>query len=323
MIRPALVVPLLLAACSSSPDPQNRVPAPEEAKRELDLRKADEHRRDFQATLIRLDQAMDSYVHALASRGETRADQQAERLEKSIRDMVLDTGPVSSRSPAPSPGENFRHLQAAAADASDKYHQGIALAALGFSGQRDMMPLILPGAQSDDPFLVDRAVLGLAVLRAPSTPPGVLAAICERTKHPEEGRAQAAWALYCIQSASENQAEIVAIWRRFVGEQREALPPSVLVTAIRGLGLARDVANADLVGPFLEHPTPRLRMAAAIALARMNAQKYAPALIERLQPAETVQNVRLAARKALSDLAGGDDYGYDVTAWRKVFDRGR
>jgi HEAT repeat protein len=134
---------------------------------------------------------------------------------------------------------------------------------------------------------------------------------------------QAAWALYRIQSNSERTDEIVAIWRRFATEQRDTLPPGVLVTAVRGLGLARDPANAALVASFLKHPTARIRMAAAIALARMNAQDHADDLIALLGPQETVQNVRLCARKALSDLAGGADYGYDAPAWRKVFDRGR
>ena len=64
-------------------------------------------------------------------------------------------------------------------------------------------------------------------------------------------------------------------------------------------------------------------MAATVALARMNAQQHVPSLITLLGPQETVQNVRLHARKALADLAGGQDYGYDMAAWRKVFDRGR
>ena len=37
----------------------------------------------------------------------------------------------------------------------------------------------------------------------------------------------------------------------------------------------------------------------------------------------TLRLLDAGARKALADLAGGKDYGYDVSAWRKVFDRGR
>ena len=46
------------------------------------------------------------------------------------------------------------------------------------------MPTILQGAQLSDPYVVDRAVLGLAILRAPTTPPGILEAVVLRPAHP-------------------------------------------------------------------------------------------------------------------------------------------
>jgi HEAT repeat protein len=324
MIRPLSLLTIVFAACASSVEDIQREPAPSEEQREQALRAAEEKRREFQGVLVRLDQAIDSYVRVLSSQGEARADQQAARLEKSIRDMVLDVGVVELGKDAPTvkQGENFARLQAAAIDGSNPHHQGIALAALGFSEQHDLMPVILQGAQLSDPFVVDHAVLGLAILRSPKTPPGVLTAIMRRDTHPEDGRVQAAWALYRIQSASENPQEILGIWRELLTSERASLPAGVVVSAVRGLGLAREPADADLVASFLSHPTPRVRMAAAVALARMNAQDHAKALIELLGPKENVQNVRLHARKALADLAGGKDYGYDVAAWRKVFDRG-
>ncbi|HEX5053197.1 MAG TPA: HEAT repeat domain-containing protein [Planctomycetota bacterium] len=315
MMRQLAVLPFLFAACASSSE-LNKVPAPEAEQHELEVRKAEERRRDINFVLVRLDQAIDSYVQALSNQGEIRADRQAERLERSIQDMVMDPA-------GPAPGENYRKLQAIATDASVPSNQAIALAALGFSGQLEVMPTILQGAQLSDPFRVDHAVLGLAMLQSPATPPGVLAAIIERKEHPEDGRVQAAWALYRIQTVCEHPEDIVAIWRHLLTDERDTLPIGVLVTAVRGLGSSRDAANSSLVAGFLRHPTPRLRMAAAIALARMNAQDRVGDLIELLGPQETVQNVRLHARKALADLAGGADYGYDVQAWRKAFDRGQ
>jgi HEAT repeat protein len=328
MKRAPLLLGLLLAACSSSPDPKDlrrdSDPTIEQREREIDA--AEQKRRDFRTVLLRLDQAMDSYVRALAAKGEPRADAQAERLERTIRSMVLDQGPsmvgpaAKGRSTS-DPGENYGLLQAAAIDASVPADQGIALAALGFSGAHSVMPTLLSGAQSGDPFLVDRAVLGLAVLKAPDTPPGVLARIVENDKHPEDGRVQAAWALYQLQGAVSDQEPILAIWRRFLTDGRDKLPAGVQVSAIRGLGFARDAKDAPLAAEFLRSPVPRLRMTACIALARMNAQQFANELIELIGPRETVQNVRLHARKALSDLAGGQDFGYDLSAWRKAFDR--
>jgi hypothetical protein len=322
-----LAVPLLLlAACASSPTTDlRREAAPELESREESLQRAEQRRRDYQFALVKLDQMMESYAQALANRGTLRADQQIGKLEKAIRDTVLDLAPVEVGKDAPPhrPGENYRRLQASAADGSKPAEQAIALAALGFSGQVEVMPTILQGAQLADPQMIMRAVFGLAVLRAPSTPPGVLAAIVENTKLDEANRTQAAWAIYNLQDVSERKQEIVAIWRRLLTEQRDTLPAGVTVQAVRGLGLARDEANTELVATFLKHPVPKVREVAAVALGRLNAQKHADDLIELIGPKESVPNVRLAARKALQELAGQQDYGYDVAAWRKAFDRGR
>lgn len=320
-------VPLLLfAACASSPTTEPRREAdPQLESREESLQRAEQRRRDYQFVLVKLDQMMESYAQALANRGTLRADQQLGKLEKAIRDMVLDLTPVEVGKDAPPhrPGENYRRLKASSADGTKYAEQAIALAALGFSGQVEVMPMILQGAQLADPHLQERSVFGLAVLRAPSTPPGVLAAIAENPKLAEANRTQAAWAIYNLQDVSERKEEIVAIWRRFLTEQRDTLPAGVVVQAVRGLGLARDEAHTELVASFLKHPVPKVREAAAVALGRLNAQKHAEDLIALIGPKESVPNVRLAARKALQELAGQQDYGYDVAAWRKAFERGR
>jgi hypothetical protein len=323
MKRLAALVTLALTACSTS-DALTREPAPEVAARDADLQQQDAQRRDFQAVLVRLDQAMDSYVRALANQGEARADSMAEKLEKLIRETVLDldsTSPDGKKRKTPL-GENFLRLQALAADGTYPDQQAIALAALGFSDRPEVMPLLVQGAMLDDPFRIDRAVLGLAMLRAPATPPGVLAAIVERPTHPEDGRVQAAWALYRIQSAAADMQPFVAIWLRYLTQEKDRLPAGVVMTALRGMGLVRTDEHAKVVAPFLSHNTPRVRMAAALALGRMNAQAHWQDLLALLGPQETVQNVRLHARIALAALAGNQDYGYDVAAWRKVFDRG-
>lgn len=325
MTRATLLLCALLFGCASSPDEIRRETDPAIEQREKDLQEKELRRRNFRSVLVQLDQAIDSYVTVRSSQGEPRADAHTERLERTIREMVLDRGPQAyGQMPTSNrPGDNFAMLQAVAVDDSVREDQAIALAALGFSGMKSVMPTLLAGAQLDDPFRVDRAVLGLAVLRSPETPPGVLARIAEDPKHPEDGRVQAAWALYQLQGVSEHANEFITIYRRMLTEKRHEIPAGVMVSAVRGLGFARDEKNADVVAPFLSHPVPRVRMAACVALARMNAQSHVAALIDRLGPQESVQNVRLHARKALADLAGGNDYGYDVTAWRKAFDRGQ
>ena len=322
MVRSIALLPLLFVACASADRVREADPSAED--RAIHAAKEDAKRRDFKVVLIRLDQAIDSYVQALANQGEYRADEQAERLERLIHDTVLDLGPIDPRKPREDTGprDTFRKLQALAIDGSNPRQQSIALAALGFSSLPEVLPTIEQGAMLSNPDVVDGAVLGLAVLRAPNTKFGLLEAIACNPKHPEDGRAQAAWALYRIQGRSSAPAEILATWQRMLTEHRDQLPPSVLMTAVRGLGLSRDASHGELVTTFLAHPTPKVRMAAALALGRMNAQGSWKKLLELLGPQETVQNVRLVARKALAALAGGVDHGYDIDAWRKTFDRG-
>jgi hypothetical protein len=322
---------VVLTACSTVTEPPVAEAAPGAEAEHLERQRLDQRRRDFNAVLVRLDQAIDSYVQALANRGEIRADEQAQRLEKLLRDLVLDRGAQNYYKVQQGdvelkgnlPGDNFQRLVALAADGSRPEQQAIALTALGFSGRMDVMPKILQGAMLSDPFVVDHAVLGLAVLQSPDTKPGVLAAVVENDTHPEDGRVQAAWALYRIQEVLVDQSPIVELWTRYLTTERQRMPAGVLVSALRGLGLARDPAHADLVATFLKHPVPRVRMVAALALGRMNAQDHWQELLELLGNRETVQNVRLHARLALAALAGDRDYGYDVTAWKKVFERGQ
>lgn len=329
MIRPASYLPVLLscffAACASQPGGR-QIASPEAATRELTRQEIEAKQNRFEAILVRLDQAMESYVTALGNRGDQRADAHIKSLNDLLRNEVLDLGARNRNGKADpndrEPGENFRRLRALAADGTYPDKQAIALAALGFSGRRDIMPVIVQGALLNDPFVVDHAVLGLAILRAPDTPAGVLAKIIDNPKHPEDGRVQAAWALYQIQTASTDPTEIVALWRGYLGADRDRRPPGIMVAAVRGLGLTADIEHAKLIAPLLKHPIPRVRMTTAIALGRMNAQEYWPDLLSLLKPQESVQNVRLHARKALSALAGNQDHGYDISAWRKIFDRG-
>jgi hypothetical protein len=313
----------LFGACSTgTPARQDKVPSLVE--RQDSLKAQEEKQKDFQATLIRLDQAIDEYVTALANRGDQRADDQAEKLFNHLRREVLDEGPRAKPAKGTAvrgKGYVFSKLKALAIDGSYPERQAIALTALGFSGRADVMNDILQGARLDDPYVVDHAVLGLAILRSRDTPPNVLAAIAENPKHPEDGRVQAAWALYRVQTSCLDQSEIAKIWARHLGPMRMELPPGIIVTAIRGLGLTTNPEHAELVVPMLKDPTPRIRMSAALALGRMNAQSHWQDLLSLLEPQESVQNVRLSARKALARLAGNHDYGYDVAAWRKVFER--
>ncbi len=310
--RITALLPLALAtlgACSGSPTVR-READPTLEQRAAEQQAADQKRRALPAALVQMDQLIDSHVRAVANQGVLRADRQAATIEKTLRDLAI---------------EHYDALVTAAADAAEPAHQRIALGALGYSGKADAMHAILPGAQSGDEKLVNAAVLGLAILKNPLTPPGVLQAVMENAAFRPESRIQAAWALYRIQEAnslgSPVAAEILAIWRSLLGRPFHDVDPGIVASAVRGLGLGREPTDGALAARYTTHPTPRVRWMAAIALGRMNAQEQHEALIALLEPAETNANVRLAARKALEALAGGTDRGYDVAEWRAVFQR--
>jgi len=274
---------------------------------------ADAHRRDFTNVLLQLDKALDSYVRAISNTGVARYDEERERLDRLLRQLVRGT---------PS-NDNTRKLIAVAGDSSDSFFQGIALAALGFADNSpEVMPVILQGAQLSDPLLVDRAILGLAILKDPRTPPGVVSAVMLDPKHPNEGRVNASWALVTMQETSLHADEILPVWKHLLEDGKED-HPLLIANAVRGLGLSRDAQYGALVARYLTHPTPRVRFNAAVALGRMNAQDQWEKLLALLSPAETGPNVRLAARKALQALAGNVDRGYDIELWRREFQRGQ
>ncbi|GAB4147048.1 MAG: hypothetical protein Fur0037_15180 [Planctomycetota bacterium] len=298
---------LLLASCAGGPAATTPSPDPAIEEAAARAKAAADAPVDRNALLLDLEHGMLNYARALDNQGNMRSDRQAAALDHYLRQTVA---------------REYEWLKALAADGEVPANQGIALAALGFSAKSEAMPLILQGLNLADKRLVDRAVFGLAMLRDPRTPVGPLAAIVEDSSYSEESRTQAAWTLYRLQGSGGKEEEIVDYWKNVLSRPPLTLPAGVVAMAVRGLGFARDPANAGLVAEKATHPVPWVRMMVAIALGRMNAQDHADVLISMLEPKETNANVRLAARTALRGLAGGTDRGYEVEEWRKVFDRG-
>ena len=109
---------------------------------------------------------------------------------------------------------------------------------------------------------------------------------------------------------------------RVLADPEAGTEPWILIQALRGLGRLRNGEHAPAAVPYLTHPTPMVRLAAAVSLGYLRNRDVNEALIARLGPVETNANVRLAVRKALQALAGGIDRGYDVKEWRRVFETG-
>lgn len=313
----------VLIGCSSSPTTPEREMDPEleQAFRE---QRQDELERlarqgQFTSILLNLDKMIDSYVYVANEGGEGGLDDRQEKIADFLTQQV--DGRFNSQTGQWTSG-HYDELVQAASNATYPGNQSIALAALGFSSRPDTLSVLLNGVESEDFNVSNSAVLALAIFKNERTPPVVLMRCIDQLERPMSMRSNAAWALYQIQTAIVDPSEIVEYWKTVLDRPIQDTDPGVLVSAVRGMGLSRDAELASYVEKYVSTPTPQVRMAAAIALGRMQNQESYETLLALLGPAETNPNVRLAARKALQALAGGVDRGYSVEQWRKVFERG-
>ena len=301
-----LCVLLSLTACGGAPEVAAD-PAIEaefaERRRAIDDEKA---KQTYQGDLIQLDLAIDKYASAWLTSELQIAEKLRDKLETYLRSTV----------------EKHFHRLLTTAEARDAPgNRAIALAALGFSGRPEAMDPMLNGARDDNSEVAIAALFGLAVAEEPGTPPGVLGEIMNDAKKTAEVRRNASLALMKLQEKSYAPNEIMPLWEAVLEKPLDGEDSGIQVHALRGIGLNRNTTHARLAEKFASHPHPKLRVAAAIAMGRLNNQSSVPTLLTMLGPGETNDNARLAARKALQALAGGIDRQYDVAAWRKAFDR--
>ena len=312
---------LILAGCASESTQLEMDPAIEDAFREQRGRERELAARQGQFTnvLLNLDKMVDSYVYKVNERGELTPADEVARIEQYLSQEVDGHFDVQTQQWVRG---HYDELVHAADDPSAPGNQSVALAALGFSTRPETLSVLLNGVESADLNVSNSAVLALAVFKDERTPPAVLARCVNQEERPMSMRTNAAWALYQIQTAAIDNTEIVEFWKGILEEQAQRVDPGILVTAVRGMGLTRDPELTGYVVKYVSNPTPQIRMAAAIALGRMQNPTTYETLLALLGPAETNANVRLAGCKALQALAGGIDRGYDVEGWRLLFERG-
>lgn len=296
----------ILTACGGAPEP---VADPQieadflQRQRAIDEEKS---KQTFESDLVNIDKALDKYTAAWMTSEIAASEKLRDRLDRYLRDTVA---------------KHSDRLLTVAEERQYPANRAIALAALGFSGRADALDPLLNGARDDNQPVAVAALFGLAILQDPKTPPGVLGDIMSDLKRPAEVRRNASLALLRLQEKSFEPSKVGPYWTKVLERPLEDIDYAVALHAVRGLGLLRDAANASYAEKLVSHPQPMLRVAAAIAMGRMQSESSVPALLALLGPGETNENVRLAARKALQALAGGIDREYDVGEWRKVFQR--
>lgn len=321
-----LAAPLaVLAACAGGPPPQKSdIRTPEEQAFEERVEKANEDmlwRQQVPRLMLDLQTGLSRYFDLVYASGPPRNDDNREKLERFLRETVERGRPKDDPFPT-----NFDLLLHLATDDDKPRNRAISVAALGFCDRErhpDVYSTLGDAVQSDDADVSHHAVLGLAVLGDKRTPPSWFARVIRDPSRRAEDRSTAAWALFQLQlqTVDNKLAPITSVWVEILEGEIDEEPDEVVITAIRGLGQTRDAAYRQEVERYAVHPTAMVRMAVAIALGRMRSDASAPVLLNMLETSETNGNVRLAARKALQELAPGIDREYDVEEWRKVFDR--
>ncbi|MEE2887953.1 MAG: hypothetical protein VX951_11050 [Planctomycetota bacterium] len=318
----------VLTACSTTPTPRGVSDDEIEAQfaERAKKRKAyDAILNERQRVLLDLDKALDKFYESVHQGADHRVVSRREALEKVIRDKTR------------------RHFDSLVATADNPTHvgnRGIALAALGFAdgltgpegarkkSDRDYVETALnslvTALNDPDSHIVNQAVHGIGMLRAPNTPTKAIASILEDSKESQGIRRAAAWTLMSVQPylAGDRRKALRPIWLRLLSQPVGELEPEISVQALRGLGLFRLAEDARSVEPYCDHPMALVRIHACVALGRQKNQNSHKKLFQLLQPSESNRNVRLAARKALKALAGGTDRGYDLKKWEKLFQRG-
>lgn len=297
---------LLAAGCGGGPDLAADPQIEEDFVERQRAIEDEKNKQTFEADLITLDKALDKYATAWM----TSELQPAEKLREKLEDFLRLTV-----------AKHYDRLVTTAEKREYPTNRAIALAALGFSGRPEALDPLLNGARDKEEQVAVAALFGLAVLQEPRTPLGVLGQIMVDGEKPVEVRRNASLALLRAQEKSFEPEKATPFWASVLERPLEEIDYGVAMHAVRGLGLRRDPEFARLAEKMASHPQPMLRVAAAIAMGRMQNESSVPTLLALLTPAETNDNVRLAARKALQALAGGVDREYDVAAWRKVFER--
>lgn len=301
-----LMIAGLLTGCGSTPTagPDSAIEKQFLADRAAALALND---RSYDDEMIKLDQALDKYATAWLTSEATAGERVREQLEGHIRQVVAKL---------------YSRLLTSAEDRAKPYLRVIALAGLGFSGRPEALDPLLNAVRGDEHEAAGAALFALAVLQDPNTPAAVVGEAIFDEKKPLEVRRNASLALMKLQEKSYDPIAVLPYWVRALELPIETADDGIQMHAVRGVGLLRDPQHARLVERMASHPQPKLRVAAAIAMGRMKNESSLGPLLSLLGPAEKNDNVRLAARKALQELSGGIDREYDVTAWRKAFDRG-
>ncbi len=198
-------------------------------------------------------------------------------------------------------------------------NRGIASAALGFSGDPSVLPLLLNNVSSDDAEVVAKSLMALGVLSAEETAIGPMADAIDRHRDDREVVRNGAFSLFQLAAGTRRDPD-GALSSALLGLVDDAEGP-VRAQALLGLGLVRANQALPTISDHLAaDPDPSVRTAAAYALGQIGAQASTASLVAGLNDPDSY--TAGAARAALTRIHGRD-LGPDAASWRPVMPANR
>ena len=193
-------------------------------------------------------------------------------------------------------------------------NRGIATAALGFSGDSSVLPLLMSNAADADPAIAAKALLAAGVLASAETPIAPLHNAVMRPDASEAMLQNAAFALFQIAERTRSDPD-GSMESAFLALLRS---PDALVRAqsALGLGLVRATGSVPQITDLLAADAlPAVRTAAAWSLGLIGMRGSTAPLVRALEDPDEV--TAGTARGALARIHGRD-YGPAPASWKIV-----
>ncbi len=296
--RALLLFALLLpgAACSSSPPAEDPPPAPE----------------PFQPPAPRSDYTTGELIHECELH--LKAWQQAMTARRTAENM--ETLHFLERALASLVRREQARLQEQAATGPPR-NRAIASAALGFTGDAAVVPLLANNVADPEPMVRADALLGLAILANPDTP---TAPIYEAVMDPDAAQE-------VLRNAAFAGLRLAQVLRRdpdgrigaFLAPLLSNPEAGVRAQAASALGLLRAGHLVPRLTSLLAtDPEGLVRTAAAYALGEIGARGSASALMAALEDPDPL--VAGTARGSLAKILG-EDLGSDPADWRAALEQ--
>ena len=191
-------------------------------------------------------------------------------------------------------------------------NRGITTAALGFSGDPAVLPLLLNNVGSSESEVVAKALLGIGVLRVPSTPIGPIYKLLNSPVATPEVVSNAAFALF--QLAALTHDDVDGTMSATLLGLLDSPQAQVRAQATLSLGLIKaNIAIPPVTDLLAADPDPQVRTAAAFALGQIGSKGSTRPLVAALSDPSAL--TAGTARGALVRIHGRD-LGPDADSWR-------